>query len=450
LQTRQRSKGAVIEFQQHAEKDMRCRLLSVAIAAGLGLSSFTVVAAPAQHKARHKVASQNTTATSPTSEEVELLKAQLATLQAKVDSLEQRTDAQSEINVSTGQAVEQATNVTAASDKKLAAIEKVVNNTSLSGKMYFDFTNISDKNSDSGKTDKSGTGLDVKRFYLGINHVFNDVWSANLTTDFNYVSNDGETNLFVKKAYVQAKFDQAAVFRVGSADMPWIPFVENYYGFRYVENTLTDRLKYANSADWGLHLGGDVGANKSLNYAVSVVNGNGYKNPSRSNSVDVEGRVGFVPFENMVVAIGGYSGDRGQETQNIDAVHTAKRGDLLVAYASKAFRVGGEYFTAKDWNNVLTPLSDKASGYSLWGSVSLSDTISLFARYDNAKLSKDLDNGNKDVYYNAGVEYQVTKGFKLAGVWKHEKADKSVGTPVPPHIQNVKTNEVGVFGEVSF
>jgi hypothetical protein len=419
---------------------MRSKLIAVAIAAGLGVTSFTVAAAPTQ---------KPTTATA-SSTEVELLKAQLNALQAKVDELEQRTDAQSEINVSTGQAVEKATNVTAASDQKFAALEKAINNTSLSGKMYFDFTRIEQKNSDSGKTNASGTGLDVKRFYLGIDHKFNDVWSANLTTDFNYVSSDGETNLFVKKAYVQAKFDQAAVFRVGSADMPWIPFVEKYYGFRYVEPTTTDRLKYANSADWGMHLGGDIGAGKSLNYAVSVVNGNGYKNPGRSKGVDVEGRVGFVPFDNMVVAIGGYSGHRGQQTENTSAPNTAQRGDLLVAYASDAFRVGAEYFTAKNWNNVLTTTTDKADGYSVWGSVAIADGVNLFARYDNARLSKTLDGANKAVYYNAGVEFQVTKGFKLAGVWKHEKADKSVGTPVPPHVQNVKTNEIGVFGEVAF
>ena len=191
-----------------------------------------------------------------------------------------------------------------------------MNNTTLSGKMYFDFTNIDQKNSDTGSTNANGTGIDVKRFYLIVDHKFDDIWSANLTTDFNYVSNDGETNLFVKKAYVEGKFDPAFKLRIGSADMPWIPFVENYYGFRYVENTLTDRLKYANSADWGLHAAGDFGASKTVNYAVSVVNGNGYKNPSRSKGVDVEGRVGFVPVENMIIAVGGYSGHRGQETQN--------------------------------------------------------------------------------------------------------------------------------------
>ncbi|WP_424682629.1 porin [Frateuria sp. YIM B11624] len=417
---------------------MRSKMLVVAIAAGLGLAGAGVHAAPAPQDAQSAARSA----------EVEQLKAQLAALQAKMDELEQRTDAQSDINVSTGRNIEALQKTQASS---ASSLDQALADTKFSGKMFFDFSNIDQKNSDTGKTDASGTGLDVKRFYLGVDHKFNDIWSANLTTDFNYVSSDGETNLFVKKAYVQGKFDQAAVLRIGSADMPWIPFVENYYGFRYVENTLTDRLKYANSADWGLHLGGDLGANKVANYAVSVVNGGGYKNPSRSKGVDVEGRVGFVPFEGMVVAVGGYSGHLGKETESIDAPQTAQRGDVMVAYADKKVRVGAEYFTARNWGNlVLSPVEDKADGYSFWASFALTDDVAVFGRYDNAKLSKDLDGEAKDVYYNLGLQYQVTKGFKLAAVWKHEKADHSVTDPVPPHVQNVKTNEIGVFGEVAF
>jgi Phosphate-selective porin O and P len=418
---------------------MRSNMLVVAVAAGLGLAGAGVHAAPAPQDAQRSAAR---------SAEVEQLRAQLAALQAKVDELEQRTDAQSDINVSTGQNIEAMQKAQAA---PASPLDKALADTTFSGKMFFDVSNVDQKNSDTGKTDASGTGLDVKRFYLGVDHTFNDVWSASLTTDFNYVGNDGETNLFVKKAYVQGKFDQAAVLRIGSADMPWIPFVESYYGFRYVENTLTDRLKYANSADWGLHLGGDLGASKVANYAVSVVNGGGYKNPSRSKGVDVEGRVGFVPFDGMVVAVGGYGGHLGKETESIGAPHSAQRGDVLVAYAGKKVRVGAEYFTAKNWGNlVLGPVEDKADGYSLWGSVALTDEIALFARYDNAKLSRDLDDDAKDVYYNLGLQYQVTKGFKLAAVWKHEKADHSVVDPVPAHVQGVKTNEIGVFGEVAF
>ena len=230
---------------------MRSRMLAVAIAAGLGVTSFTVAAAPA-----------DTTRTSLSASELAQLKAEIAALQQKVDELQSQSSSQAQVQAQTAQAVQQVKEkqqaaATAPSDdlgKRVDALDKLVNDTKVSGKMFIDFTNINQHNSDTGKTDASGTGLDVKRFYLSVDHQFNDVWSADLTTDFNYVSNDGETNLFVKKAYVQAKFDQAAVFRAGSADMPWIPFVENYYGYRYVESTLVDRLKFGNSADWGLHL----------------------------------------------------------------------------------------------------------------------------------------------------------------------------------------------------
>lgn len=414
---------------------MRLKWISVAVAAALGITCFSTVAA--------------TTPSQTASVEIHQLKAQLVALQAKVDALEERTDAQSDINVSTGQAVEAAQKAQGASDKTLKTVDKLVSNTSLSGKMYFDFSRISERNSDKGKTDKSGLGLDVKRFYLGVNHKFDDVWSANLTTDFNYSSTLGQTSLYVKKAYVQGKFDDAAVLRVGASDLPWVPFVENYYGFRYVENTLIDRLKYGTSADWGLHLAGDFGG-KSVSYAVSAVNGNGYKNPGRSKGVDVEARVGFVPFAGMVVAVGGYSGHLGKETQNIHAAHTAQRGNLMLAYAGKAFRLGAEYFSATNWNTVLGSRRDKADGYSLWGSVPVADRMSVFARYDSARLSRYLDRNAQDTYYNVGVQFDISKGFQLAAVYKHQEGEKFVGTPSPAHVQSVNSDELGVFGQVAF
>ena len=88
---------------------MRSKLLAVAIAAGLGVTSFHVMADPAG-------ASSKTSTQSTQNAEIEALKAQLQALQAKVVELEQRTDAQSDINVSTGQAVEQVQKQVATTD----------------------------------------------------------------------------------------------------------------------------------------------------------------------------------------------------------------------------------------------------------------------------------------------------------------------------------------------
>src|SRR6478752_6407292 len=76
--------------------------------------------------------------------------------------------------------------------------------TIVAGRMFADFSNIDLKN-DGVESTANGTGIDVKRFYLAVTHNFDDIWSVNITTDFNYIANDSETQVFVKKAYLQAK-----------------------------------------------------------------------------------------------------------------------------------------------------------------------------------------------------------------------------------------------------
>lgn len=423
---------------------MRHRWIALAIAAELGITRFSMVAASTAASDMPTMAASGVGVN-----EVEQLKAELAALHARMILLEQRTDHSIGAG-SVGVAGPPAPTWQGIPATTAPVAAKSVGDTVFSGKMYFDLTRVAERNRASSRTDKSGVGLDVKRFYLGVSHRFTDVWSANLTTDFSYASAIGQTSLYVKKAYVQGRFHDAAVVRVGSADLPWVPFVEHAYGFRYVENTLIDRLKYGTSTDWGLHMGGQMGAGQSLNYAVSVINGAGYRNPGRGKSMDVEGRIGFVPFPNMIVAIGGYSGKRGRAVESTAVSQTAQRGSLLFAYADDTVRVGAEYFTASNWNHVLGPLRDKADGYSVWTSVALNDQTSVFARHDRARLSRLLDREANSRYYNLGVQYQVSKSFKLAAVWKHDQGGASVPAPLPRQVQTVTNNEMGLWGEVAF
>ena len=410
---------------------MRSHLLAAAVVASLGLVSADAFAAPASSGVSQA--------------QLQQLQAQIAALQAQVQQLQNdsqalqaQSDAQSEVNITQAQALEGAQKTQTSVDK----LAKLVNDNKIGGRMFFDLTNI-DKTSNGKDTAASGTGLDVKRFYLTVDHKFNDIWSANLTTDFQYSSAIGNTELFVKKAYVQGSFDPAFNLRVGAADMPWIPYVEKFYGMRYVENTLTDRLKYGNSSDWGLHGFGNLGNN--FNYAVSVVSGAGYKNPTRSKGMDVEGRVAYTPNENFVVAVGGYSGKLGKETDIQSAENTYTRANAMVAYADSNFRVGGEYFQAKNLNNVLTVATDKTSGWSVWGRVRVTDgPINVFGRYDDTDVSKTLDPTLSDKYWNVGVEFPVMKNLKLSTVYKYTHLANASDK------KNDKTKEFGVWGDLSF
>ena len=195
--------------------------------------------------------------------------------------------------------------------------------TTVGGLVFFDVSHISLQNENAAgvKADvpPTGTGFDVKRFYLIVDHKFDDIWSANLTTDAqfssastttvttpgggtaNVVSNQNSSGavseVFIKKLYLTGNFDKAFVAHIGAYDMPWIPFVESLYGYRFIEKTMLDRLGLGNTADWGVNASGAFGDNNLVTYSASVINGGGFKNPTRSKYVDFEARVGVKPLD---------------------------------------------------------------------------------------------------------------------------------------------------------
>jgi len=322
--------------------------------------------------------------------------------------------------------------------------------TAIGGRVYADAT--SKENTDEGtgvQSNDSGVGVDVKRFYFTLTHDFNTTWSAQFQTD---IGDQGAKryDVFVKKAYIQLKLANAAIFRLGAADTPWIPFVEGIYGQRYFEQTITDSLGFGTSAEWGLHVLGKA-ANDKLDYALTIGNGKGYTDPSRSKSVDFEGRVSFEPVSGLTVAVGGYSGTRGQDTDAAPAKHTATRLNALANWVIGPVKVGGEYFTADNWTQVTKVPEDKSDGYSVWLQVHPTPYWTLFGRYDSANPSKDLNPGLKVTSYNLGVQWKPVKPLTLALAYKHAEAkggtvstgNGTIGSNVPG--AKGTYNEIGLW-----
>ncbi|MEI9965557.1 MAG: hypothetical protein WDM92_13700 [Caulobacteraceae bacterium] len=314
------------------------------------------------HRAAHAAAVSNAH-----SAEIEELKAQVQALTDRLNAQEasqQQAQAQAQQAQATAEAAaSQAQAAQAAADAQIKTIPAQVStavaaipkpkpgwegSTSVSGRMYADVTNIDQKINGArppAASNYNGTNFDIKRFYIGVDHKFNDTFSANVTTDFTYDGSVGATQLYLKKAYLQAKLNPALIVRLGSADMPWIPFVEDIYGYRYVENTLIDRTKFGTSADWGVHaLGSMPVGGVTVSYALSAVNGSGYKKPSlgvgtgvRTDAIDVEGRLS-ASMDNFTAAVGGYTGKLGKDVQGVPTYHQAERFDALLAYAGPRFR----------------------------------------------------------------------------------------------------------------
>jgi len=231
-------------------------------------------------------------------------------------------------------------------------------------------------------------------------------------------------------------------------------FVEGLYGNRYIENVIVERMSFEASADWGIHLLGGFAGNKA-HYAVSAITGNGYKNPSRSQTMDLDSRVDFEPIAGLTLALFYRTGKRGLDKESVSPLHTAERSEVLAAYVKPKFRVGAEYFQADNWNQVLSPLEDTSDGYSVWGTIGVSQkkNVSIFARYDDGKPSKDLLPNLKNTYFNVGVAFQPISKLDIAFVYKQDKVENGffkTSNGTIGGLNEGKHDEIGVWAQLSF
>ncbi len=443
-----------------------------AVIAVLALGVGAAEAAPAKHVAKVKAAPA---APSATAAEVEALRATVSALQARLDTMAAAQTKTAEDTAALEEAQDSiATSVVAQSNAintmpasiqkdTLSNLPKTLgwaNSTSVSGRMYFDFSNIEQK-TNGVKVPVTGTGFDIKRFYVGVDHKFNDMFSANVTMDARYQSTTNDVQFYIKKAYLQAKINDMLTIRAGSADMPWIPFVEEVYGYRFVDKTMTEnRFTFANSADWGVHSFGKFG--EFISYQVSVVDGAGYRNPSRTSGVDVEGRLSAkVPTEygEVTAAVGGYTGKLGKEVEGVtpNTFRTADRFSALLALTSPTYRVGVEYFTASNFNTVTTTdaartaahlSGDKAEGTSIFGSYNFTPEWSLFGKTEYVTPNTEVlfpYAAKKDHYYNFGLNWEPVKIVDLALVYKRGKTNANNAPSTAPQVASY--DEIGVFGQ---
>lgn len=457
-----------------------------------------VLAAPASAEAKANHRHLTVKAGPSAVAELHAAQAQISALQARLSALEAKIDQQgSAQQAASSQAASQAEAATqlassasakadhaevkadaasaAAAHQPIPKALAWASNTQINGRMYFNVSNIHQQTAGKNNTG-SGTGFNIKRMYLGVDHQFSPMFSATLLMDaanvvgesanLNYVTpstaipalncpvtgataacpaqtaNLGTAGLvgkgfFIKNAFLQAKLDPALIVRVGAAPLPWIPYVEGQYGFRHIENLTVDRMGYGTTADWGVHVLGDL-AHGLISYQLSAIDGGGFRNVKVTKYVDLEGRVS-AQYDGFWAAVGGYTGKRANGTQALTGAafpttfRTAKRLDAGAGYKNAHFNVGGEFFYAKNWNNVavnpLTPSGamtaysqDSARGYSIFGNVNITPKWTAFGRYDWTQPNRITDSALRDHYFNVGLQWEPVKIVDIALVYKRETA----------------------------
>nr|WP_166178304.1 hypothetical protein [Altererythrobacter segetis] len=388
--------------------------------------------------------------------QIATLQAELDQAQAKAASAQAAAGTATQAALAASDAAKAATDTAKATGDKagaFASAAKWAADTKVSGRMYFNLSSVRADDA-AGNTVENDGGFQVTRMYLGVDHKFSDVFSGNVTMDVSRVDNAGKNvgmGFYLKKAYLEAKLNPALRFRLGSADMPWIPYVEGIYGYRHIEKLITDLDGFGTSADWGVHALGDI-AGGLISYQVSAVDGGGYRDPKFTQAVDVEGRVSL-KYHGFNAAVGGYTGKLGNDVQGAPAYRTASRFNAMLAYKDKVagvpVTIGGEYFTASNWKVLAAAPEDRAKGYSLFASVAPLAKWSAFGRYDWIKPNEKTAPLKQDDLWILGLQYSPVEIVDLALVYKRDDADGGL------KIGNLGTgqatrDEIGLYGQFRF
>ncbi len=331
--------------------------------------------------------------------------------------------------------------------------------TTLIGLVYFDVADVSNTQYDStakltsADVDPNGPGIDITRFYIGFNHSFDTTWSAKFLSFYTTTASPGATPWYIKEAYLQGKFDDWASLRLGTAVEPWTSYVEPIYGYRFVEQTFTEREGIANTADIGAHL---AGKGDVFNYDFAVVNGGGYKNPGRTKTVDEEGRIGLTPLPGLSFGLGFYRGELGQDTEAAQLANAGKRMnaatrlDFLAAWKADGLTIGGEYVHARNFSNslIFSNTTDSQIGYSLFFSYDFAPAYSVFARYDEYRPNDESNSSIQEKYWNVGLAWRYSGNITWALVYKSDRFTDNLKHPTDDN--ELKSDQFGLWAQVKF
>ncbi len=259
------------------------------------------------------------------------------------------------------------------------------------------------------KDDRS-TAFDITRVYLGYKHAINENFDAEVKLDIGSPEDLSEYSLIRRYAY----FKNASLTWhrekikawFGLFDMQEFKVQEDFWGYRYIFKSFQDEYKFGPSADIGA--GAAYTFNDMFEADIVVSNGEGYKNLQSDDSYKTGIGLTFRPVSDLTLRVY-YDFNHKDITQSTYA--------FFAGYNTGKYRFGAEYNLQQNFAFVD---SHDLQGYSVYGTLILSDEWELFGRYDwlNSSL---LPGGNIPWNLNrdgsaviSGVQYSPVRGVSFA------------------------------------
>ncbi len=270
--------------------------------------------------------------------------------------------------------------------------------TKINGDVHFHYT----------YEDVDNNSFNMSRAYFTFAKQVNENVSYKFQTD---IGSGGPTDysVYIKNANLSWK-SGAGKFVFGIQGMNMFKVQENTWGYRFIEKSAMDKVKYSSSADMGIGWEKSWGA---ITPSVMITNGVGYKKVEDDGYKKLSVRLLYGPAKlkngfNAGVVLSSESEDY------TDGMGSTQKGGTTVAGGFAAMvtgpiRLGGEYtMMTQDLGSELS-----ANLMSFYGNYKLNESISAFGRIDLVEPDADTDDDGYN-YLIFGADYHPGKVFHMA------------------------------------
>ena len=218
---------------------------------------------------------------------------------------------------------------------------------------------------------ENNAAFEVTRTYLGFDYLFSEKISSRIMYDGTTEVINGKTiySAYLRNAYLQYN-DGRFLLRGGLIGAEQISVMDKIWGYRFVTKPPIDYTGMIQAADLGVMT--IFNAGKKVTFDLALTNGRGYKDIAPNGTVRLTSGVSITPVKNLMIR--GYYDMMGQQDR------MQRTASITAAWIGTEFTAGAEYLRQ---DNHLMVDGNNYSGFSVFTRVSLSEKVSLFARYDN-------------------------------------------------------------------
>lgn len=263
-------------------------------------------------------------------------------------------------------------------------------------------------------------GMD--RIYLRADGTINDRFGARITLDANRFSDpavDTRYRLFIKHAYLEWKDAAPGVkVRAGIIDAPLGPYLDDFWGHRYISDNFAAQAIKLSTADAGV---GAYGKHQDgmVDWAAVLVNGEGYSKLEVDKGKQVQARVSVDPMaknKDLALPITGYVG------------YSFNPDDAQQLIASGVVGFDQKFFTGSVQALFNQQYEVNGFGYSVVALPHIPKVATVVFRMDHFDPNTDAAD---DAYTTiiGGLSHNFAKKVAIAGTYQQTTLEATPNTP---------------------